>query len=140
MERDQHRGRVTKTKEEDADRSDGRRWNWEASESRPPCLDPPCRQEEGATLRLEMHPEHHLQVQENSLCHCLVTKSCPALCNPMEYSLPASSVGGISQARVQRIFPTQGSNLSLLHWQMNSLSLNHAKSPQENLISHKNEQ
>ena len=31
---------------------------------------------------------------------CLVTKSCPILCNPMDCSLPGSSVHGISQARI----------------------------------------
>ena len=31
---------------------------------------------------------------------CLVAKSCPTLCNPMDYSPPASSVYGISQARI----------------------------------------
>ena len=31
---------------------------------------------------------------------CLVTKSCPTLCNPMDYSPPGSSVHGISQARI----------------------------------------
>ena len=30
----------------------------------------------------------------------LVTKSCPALCNPMDYSPPGSSVHRISQARI----------------------------------------
>ena len=30
----------------------------------------------------------------------LVTKSCPTLCNPMDCSLPGSSVCGISQARI----------------------------------------
>ena len=33
----------------------------------------------GVTLRLEMHPEHQLQAQENLLCRCLVPKSCPTL-------------------------------------------------------------
>ena len=44
-------------------------------------------------------------------------------CDPMDYSLPDSSVHGISQARIldrghflsQRIFMTQGSNPRLLH-------------------------
>ena len=31
---------------------------------------------------------------------CLVTQSCPALCNPMDCSPPASSVHGISQASI----------------------------------------
>ena len=31
---------------------------------------------------------------------CLVTQSCPVLCNPMDCSLPGSSVLGILQARI----------------------------------------
>ena len=31
---------------------------------------------------------------------CLVTKSCPAFLEPLDYSPPASSVHGISQARI----------------------------------------
>ena len=54
----------------------------------------------------------------------LVTQSCPTLCDPMDCSPPGSSVQGILQARIlkwvassllQGIFPTQGSNASLLH-------------------------
>ena len=33
-------------------------------------------------------------------CHCAATKSCPTLCNPMNYSLPGSSGHGISQAGI----------------------------------------
>ena len=33
-------------------------------------------------------------------CCCLVTKLCPTLCDSMSYSLPGSSVHGISQARI----------------------------------------
>ena len=50
----------------------------------------------------------------------LVIQSGPTLCDPMDYSLPGSSVHGIFQAvdsysLVQGIILTQGSNLSLLH-------------------------
>jgi len=53
----------------------------------------------------------------------LVIQSCPNLCNPMDYSLPRSSVHGISQEEYgvsihslfQGIFLTQASNLGLLH-------------------------
>ena len=57
------------------------------------------------------------------LC-CLVAKSCPSLCDPMNYSLPGSSVLGISQAEIlgwvtifllQGIFLIQGSNPCPLH-------------------------
>ena len=52
-----------------------------------------------------------------------VAQSCPTLCDPMDCSLPGSSVHGIIQARIlvdchfllQGIFPTQGSNPGLLH-------------------------
>ena len=33
-------------------------------------------------------------------CCCSVAKSCPTLCNPVDYCLPGSSVHGISQARL----------------------------------------
>ena len=71
-------------------------------------------------------------------CCCLVAKSCATLCDPMDYSLPGSSVHGIFQARIlqmgfhlilQGIFPTQGSNSHLLHWQADSLLLSHQESP-----------
>ena len=67
-------------------------------------------------------------------CCCLVDKSCPSLCDPMDCSLPGSSVHGICQARILEwgaisfsggIFPIQGSNLHLLHWREDSLLLNH---------------
>ena len=65
------------------------------------------------------------------VCCCLVTKSCPTLCDSKDGSLPGSSVCGISQARIQEwfpfllqeIFPTQELNLHLLHWQADSLPL-----------------
>ena len=55
---------------------------------------------------------------------CLVTQSCPTLCDPMDCSLPGYSVHGDSPGKntgagchtlLQRIFPTQGSNQGLLH-------------------------
>ena len=42
-------------------------------------------------------------------CHCLVSKSCATLCNPMDCSPPGSSVHGISQGRI-------------LEWTVNSFS------------------
>ena len=62
-------------------------------------------------------------------------QSCPNLCNPIDCSLPYSSVHRILQARTLKwvaipsswvFFLTQGSNLqflSLLHWLVDSLSL-----------------
>ena len=61
---------------------------------------------------------------------CLVTWLCPTLCDPMDSSPPGSSVHGDSlgentgvcfYALLHDIFPTQGSNPCLLHWQMDSL-------------------
>ena len=60
----------------------------------------------------------------DSVCCCLVAKSCPTLCNPMDCSLPGFSIHGISQARIlesvaisflQGIFLTEGLNPCLLH-------------------------
>ena len=72
----------------------------------------------------------------------LVAQSFLTLCNPMDCSPPYSSVHGISQARIpgvgshfllQGIFPTQGWNLSLLHWQACSLPLSHERSPRHKI-------
>ena len=59
------------------------------------------------------------------VCMCvLVAQSYPTLCNPMDCSLPDSSVHGISPGKnagvgfhflLQGILPTQGSNPGLLH-------------------------
>ena len=65
----------------------------------------------------------------------LVAQSCPTLCDPMEYSPPASSVHGILQVRIlkwvaiylQGIFLTQGSNVTLLHCRQILYHLNHTK-------------
>ena len=57
------------------------------------------------------------------VCTCLVAQSCLTLWDPLDYSLPGSSVHEIFQARnagagchslLQGIFLTQGSNLHLL--------------------------
>ena len=64
----------------------------------------------------------------DTACVCAKSlQSCPTLCDPMDCSPPDSSVHGILQAReIQGFFPTQGSNLRLLHllhWQASSLPL-----------------
>ena len=67
-----------------------------------------------------------------------VTRSCPTLCDPVDCSPPGSSTHGILQARIlewvaisfsRGIFPTQGSNSCLLHWQVDSLALTHQENP-----------
>ena len=62
----------------------------------------------------------HLAKLPRSSCY-LVIKSCPALCDSMDYSLPAcpwdfpgKNTGVGCHSLLQRMFPTQGSNLSLL--------------------------
>ena len=36
------------------------------------------------------------------VCVCVCAQSCPTFCNPMDCSLPGSSVHGIFQARIQK--------------------------------------
>ena len=64
-------------------------------------------------------------------CYCLVAKSCPTLCKPMDCSLPGSSVHGISQARILAwvaISFSRGASwprdLMCHAWQVDSLPLN----------------
>ena len=65
-----------------------------------------------------------LRLQHYHSVLCLVTQSCLSLCNPMNCSLPGSSVHGDSpgkntgvgwHALLQGIFPTQGLNPCLPH-------------------------
>ena len=84
-----------------------------------------------ATMGINM--EISLKTRNKTTITCLVAQSCLILCNPMDYSLPASSVHRDSPGKntevgchflFQGIFPTQGSNqhlLCLLHWQVGSL-------------------
>ena len=67
-------------------------------------------------------------------CCYLVLLSHVTLSNPVDCSLPGSSVYVIVQARIlewvdisfsRGIFPTQGLNLPLLHWQVDSIPLSH---------------
>ena len=67
----------------------------------------------------------------------LVAQSCPTLCNPMDCSSLGSSVHGILQASywsgchslLQGIFPTQRSNLGVLHCRQILYQLSHQESP-----------
>ena len=71
-------------------------------------------------------------------CCCSVPQSSPALCDPMDCSLPGFSVHGDSpgkdtgvgcHALFQGIFPTQGSNPGLLHYRWIPYCLGHQGSP-----------
>ena len=70
-------------------------------------------------------------------CCCLIVQSWLPLCDSVDCSLPGSSVNGIFQARIlchfllQGIFPTQGSNLRLLHWHVDSLPSEPPGKPQD---------
>ena len=99
---------------------------------------------EGATQPLSSSEPAHVSIQtyytlfplnKYFLCTCSVTQSCPTLCNPMDYSLPCSSVHGILQTRILEwvaMHSSSGSSqprdqtwvsLCLLHWQADSLPL-----------------
>ena len=63
-----------------------------------------------------------------------VTQPCLTLCNPMDCSLPGSSIYEIFPGKssgvgchflLQGIFPTQGSNLGLLHYRQTLYCLSH---------------
>ena len=69
---------------------------------------------------------------------CLVSQLCPTLCDPMDCSLPGSSVHGDSpgkntrvgcHALLQGIFPTQGLNPGLPHCRQILYPLSHQGSP-----------
>ena len=68
------------------------------------------------------------------VCVCEVAQSRPTLCDPVDCSPPGSSVHGVSPGKntgvgchflLQRIFPTQGLNLGLLHCRQMLYPLSH---------------
>ena len=73
---------------------------------------------------------------------CLVTQSCLTLCDPMDWSLPGSSIHGNSlgkntgagcHALCQGILPTQGSKSCLPNCRQILHHLSHYRSPQWNI-------
>ena len=69
---------------------------------------------------------------------CVHPQSCPTLCDPMDRgpprllcprNSPGKNTGVGCHFLLQGIFPTQGSNPHLLHWQVDSLPLHHLGSP-----------
>ena len=89
---------------------------------------------------LKMKPSPSQVINRASLvvCVCLVVQACPTLYDPMDCSLPGSSVHGdspgnntgvSSHSLLQGIFPTQRSNLGLPHCRWNFNHLNHQGSP-----------
>ena len=66
----------------------------------------------------------------NSCLCVLVAQSCLTLCDPMDYSLPASTVhdkntGVGSHSLLEEVFLTQGPNLGLLHYRWIPYHLSH---------------
>ena len=49
---------------------------------------------------LPLNPLFIIDLKYVSVCCCLVAKSCPVFCDPMDCSPPGSSVQGIFQARI----------------------------------------
>ena len=81
-------------------------------------------------------------MKHNVLCAQL----CPILCDPLDCSLPGSSVYGLFQARILVRFAisySRGSNLHVLcllqaetHWQADLLPLSHLGSPMKHKSYH----
>ena len=74
---------------------------------------------------------------------CLVAQSCPTLCDPMDHSLPSSSVPGDSPGKntgvgglslLQGIFLTQELNQCLLHCRWILYQQRYQRSPQKKLV------
>ena len=95
------------------------------------------------SILFSLEKKQNLNLLHRCVCVCSVSRSCPTLCRPVDCSLPGSSVCGIFQARIlewvghfllQGIFPTQGLNWHLLHWQADSLSLCYLGSPRYYII------
>ena len=89
---------------------------------------------------VQMNASLRMHLASNDGCGCcLVTKSCPTLFDPMDYSPPGFSVHGISRQEYWSglpfpspgDFPTQGLNPRLLHWQEDSFPLSPQGSPND---------
>ena len=80
----------------------------------------------------------HIRLAVTDVCCAVLAESCPAICNPMDCSLPGFSVHGDSpgmntgvgcHALLQGIFPTQGSNPGLPHCRRILYHLSHQGRP-----------
>ena len=91
---------------------------------------------ESARERNEAHQA--VSGAEITLCTCSLATLCPTL-QPTRllypWDLPGKNTGVCCHFLLQVIFPNQGSNLHLLHWQAGSLPLSHQGSPGNNLNS-----
>ena len=55
----------------------------------------------GVGRKKKKNYQHRIVCLAKNVVKMLVTHSCPILCDPMDYSLPGSSVHSILQARLQ---------------------------------------
>ena len=83
-----------------------------------------CKSEYWETIPHPSPTSRERSLPADGCAHAKSLQSCPALCDPMDCSLPGSSVHGIFQARIPewvampfpgRVFLTRESNLCLLH-------------------------
>ena len=91
----------------------------------------------GSLEVMSSHPQWGFWLAES--LSFVLTQLCPTLCDPVDSSPPGSFVHGIFQARILEwvaiyssrgfSWPSQGSNLSLLHCGQIFLLLNHRGSP-----------
>ena len=80
----------------------------------------------------------------SSVCSCCFRQAKPCLTVATTWTVarqllcpwdfPGKNAGVGYHVLLQGIFPTQGSNSCLLHWQVDSLSLNHQGSPSFSLL------
>ena len=96
----------------------------------------PCRGKRGC-LRKPSATSCH-KINQCSWAVCLVTQSCPTLCDLMDWSQPGFSLPGDSSGKntrvgghalLQGILPTQGSNPHLPHYRQILFHLSHQGSP-----------
>ena len=81
----------------------------------------------------------HTGIQTHPKVKLKVTKSCPTLCDPMDYNpwnSPGQNTGVGSLSLLQGIFLTQGSNPGLPHCRQILYQLSHQGRPKEVLTSH----
>ena len=93
------------------------------------------RERENQERKIKKEEEIFIRQADECYLSMLSAQSCPTLCDPMDCSLPGSTVQGIFQARIleqvvistsRLIFLTQGLNpcfLHLLHWQEDSWTI-----------------
>ena len=89
-------------------------------------------------LTFSPDPFPHILIVQPLSCVCLVTQSGPTLCDPMDCSLPCSSlhedspgknIGVDCHALLQGIYPTQGSNPGLPYCRQIIYHLSHQGNP-----------